>query len=88
VFKVILRQRGEGDALQAAAVMQQGEVVELDASLALAAATIGVEHNLPLADSVVYATASRLGGVVWTQDADFEGLADVKYFAKTQHRSR
>lgn len=82
VFKVVLRQRGEGDALQAVALMQQGSIVELDASLARAAAKLGLEHKLPLADSVVYATAQRVGGVVFTQDDDFDGLPDVAYFPK------
>lgn len=82
VFKVVLRQRGESDALQAVALMQQGRVVELDAPLALAAATAGVEYKLPLADSIVYATAQAVGGVVWTQDEDFDGLPGVAYFPK------
>ena len=80
VFKVIARQRGESDALQAVAVMQQGRVVDLDATLALRAASLGLEHRLPLADSIVYATARELCAIVWTQDADFEGLRDVAYF--------
>ena len=82
VFKVVLRQRGESDALQAVALMQQGAVVELDAPLALAAAKARVEHNLPLADSMVYATAQAVGGVVWTQDDDFDGLPNVEYFPR------
>ena len=82
VFKVVARQRGEGAALQAAAVMQQGRVVDLDAGLALTAAALGFAHKLPLADSVVYATARAVGGVVWTQDGDFEGLPDVQYVPK------
>lgn len=82
VFKVVVRQRGEGDALQAVAVMQQGRVVDLDAALALSVAHLGVEHQLPLADSIVYATAQGVGGVVWTQDADFEKLPDVQYIPK------
>ncbi|HET7622024.1 MAG TPA: type II toxin-antitoxin system VapC family toxin [Gemmatimonadaceae bacterium] len=82
VFKVVLRQRGEGDALQAVALMLQGKVVELDAALAMASAKAGVEHKLPLADSVVYATAQAVGGVVWTQDEDFDGLPGVEYFPK------
>lgn len=82
VFKVVLRQRGESDALQAVALMQQGEVIDLDASLALMAGKLGVEHKLPLADSVVYATAQLVGGVLWTQDGDFEGLPDVEFFPK------
>jgi predicted nucleic acid-binding protein len=87
VFKVVLRHRGEGDALQAVALMQQGTVVDLDASLALSAATVGLTHKLPLADSIVYATAQRVGGVVWTQDDDFEGLPDVEYFPKARGKT-
>jgi len=30
----------------------------------------------------VYATAQSVGGVVWTQDDDFDGLMDVEYFRK------
>lgn len=82
VFKVVLRQRGENNALQAVALMQQGRVVDLDASLALVAAKVGNEQKLPLADSIVYATALAVDGLVWTQDADFDGLPGVKYFAK------
>jgi len=87
VFKVVLRQRGESDALQAAALMQQGTVVDLDATMALAAAKVGVELKLPLADSIVYATAQRVGGVVWTQDDDFDGLPDVEYFSRASSKS-
>jgi predicted nucleic acid-binding protein len=82
VFKGVLRQRGESDALQAVALMQQGSVVDLDSPLALAAAKIGVERKLPLADSLVYATAQLTGAILWTQDADFDGLPDVQFFAK------
>jgi predicted nucleic acid-binding protein len=82
VFKVVLRQRGESDALQAIALMQQGAVVDLDATLAIAAASLGVAHKLPLADSIVYATAQSVGGVVWTQDDDFDGLPGVEYFPR------
>jgi predicted nucleic acid-binding protein len=79
VFKRVLEQRDEHDALQAVAVMQQGTVVDLDASLALNAARLGVEHRLPLADSVILATAREYDATLWTQDADFEGLEKVKY---------
>ena len=82
VFKVVLRDRGESEALQAAALMQQGAVVPLDATLALAAAKLGVDHKLPLADSVIYATAQEAGAVLWTQDEHFEGLPGVEYRAK------
>lgn len=84
VFKRVMQQRSEGDALQCVALMQQGEVIGLDASLALRAASFGLRHKLPLADSIVYATAQSRKAVVWTQDADFDGLPDVQFFAKSK----
>ncbi len=82
VFKVVARQRGEGNALQAIAVMQQGRLVDLDGELALAAAVVGATHKLPLADSIVFATARQFGALVWTQDEDFDGLPGARYFRK------
>ena len=82
VFKRIAQQRGEGVALQYVAVMQQGHVVELGAALALQATAMGMRHKLPLADSIIYATAQQGNALVWTQDADFEGLPGVRYYAK------
>ena len=82
VFKVVVRQRGEGDALQAVAIMQQGDVVALDAALALGAARAGIDYRLPFADGIVLATARAVGGVVCTQDEHFEGLPDVRFFPK------
>jgi predicted nucleic acid-binding protein len=86
VFKRVLQQRGEGDALRAVAAMQQGLVVDLGASLALAAARIGVTHKLPLADSIVLATARAHRATLWTQDADFDGIDGVKYIPKKHSR--
>lgn len=82
VFRKVFRERGEGDALQVVAVMLQGKVVELDATLALSAAKLGVELRLPLADSVILATARAHDAVLWTQDTDFEGIDGVRYIAK------
>ena len=79
VFKRVLQQRSESDALQAVAVMQQGAVVGLDASLALNAARLSVENTLPMADSVILATARQCDATLWTQDADFNGLEKVQY---------
>jgi predicted nucleic acid-binding protein len=82
VFKRVLGQRGEGDALQAAAAMQQGRVVDLTAPLALSAAKLSLEANLPLADSIILATARAFGATLWTQDEDFQGMDTVEYIAK------
>ena len=82
VFKRVLEQRGHDDALQAIAAMQQGRVIELDASLALYAGQLGHELNLRLADAVILATARRHDAMLWTQDSDFRDLPQIKYRAK------
>ena len=81
VFKRVLQQRGEAPALQAVALMHQGRVVDLDATIALAAARVSVFERLALADSVMLATARSFGAVFWTQDADFAGREGVRYVA-------
>jgi len=82
VFKRVLQQRGEDDALQAVALMQQGTIVELSAPLALSAARISFNDKIPMADSIMLATARAYGATLWSQDSDFENIADVKYTAK------
>ncbi len=82
VFKRVLQQRNESDALQAVALMQQGQVVELSAALALSAARLSVENRLPMADSIMLATANAHRATLWTQDADFDQIKGVKYIQK------
>ena len=82
VFRRMVQQLGLDAALRAAAAMQEGTVISLDLGLAVDAGKIGVERKLPLADSIVFATARALGATLWTQDGDFEGLEDVRYRAK------
>lgn len=79
VFKRVLQQRDEHAALQAVAVMEQGQVVDLSSELSLAAAQISHEYKLPMADSIILATARAGKATIWTQDSDFEGLENVKY---------
>ncbi len=80
VFKNILRQRGEEAALRVLAHMEQGSVIPLNQKLSVDAASFGVEYKLPLADSMIYATAHHYQATLWTQDSDFKDLAQVKYF--------
>lgn len=82
VFKTIFRQRDEEAALAVIAHMKQGKVVPLDSKLAIDAATYGLAHKLPLADSVIYATARKFDATLWTQDVDFKSLQKVRYYSK------
>jgi len=80
VFKVVLREAGENNAFQAIAAMQKGTVVELSTSIAMHAAKLSLNHHLPMADSIILATAKKYDCMIWTQDSDFENLPNVNFF--------
>jgi len=89
VFKVVLRESSENEALQAAAAMQRGtvvdltaKVVDLTANLAIAASKLSLQHRLPMADSIILATSRIFNAKIWTQDSDFKNIYGVKYFPK------
>lgn len=82
VYKRILQQRGEGDAIAAIALMQQAHIIDLDAEAAISAATLSVELQLPMADAVMLAVARSQEALLWTQDAHFEAIDGVRYVAK------
>jgi predicted nucleic acid-binding protein len=79
VFKRVLQQTDEGKALQAVAAMQQGQVVELGPVIAMVAAKLSIVEQLPMADSIILATARAWEAKLYTQDADFEGMPGVRY---------
>lgn len=82
VYKQVAQQRDEGDALTAIALMRQGTVADLTGSLALDAARISAQFRIPMADSIIWATAQSRGATLWTQDAHFADLEGVRYIAK------
>ncbi|NNF12050.1 MAG: type II toxin-antitoxin system VapC family toxin [Gemmatimonadetes bacterium] len=79
VFKRIRTQRDSEIALHAVSQMRKGRVIDLDADLAVAAADLSADLKLPLADSVILATARAFSATLWTQDSDFDGLEGVEY---------
>lgn len=79
VYRWILREATESEALAAAAAMKQGKVVPLDDQLSILAAEISHRHKLPLADGIIYTTAKYHNAELITQDADMEGLPGVVY---------
>jgi len=82
VFKRICQQVGEEEGLKKIALMEQGQVIDLDRATALEAARLSLQHGIAMADSVMLATARRHKATLWTQDTDFQGIPDVRYFAR------
>ena len=82
VFKRIHQQRGEDAALQATALMHQGEIVALDDASVLHAAKCSLDQGLPMADSIILSVALSRHATLWTQDKDFEKVESVRYIEK------
>ena len=82
VYKRIAMQRDEEEALSAIGWMSTGKIVDLTQELALAAGVLSLEHKLPMADSMILATARAHDATLWTQDEDFKDLEGVRYIEK------
>lgn len=83
VFKVVMRERGEEQALRVAALMQQGIIVDMNDDIAMQSAKISHDLKLPMADSIIIATARTHNATIWTQDSDFAKLPEANYIPKT-----
>lgn len=82
VFKKILLQSGMNEAQVHVGDMKQGQVIEIDESLALSAAKLSADLKLPMADSLILATARANNATLWTQDEHFKDLEGVSYIEK------
>lgn len=82
VFKRTLIEKGRTDALEAVAIMYDGMVVDLDREIALIAANLSFELKLPMADSIILATARVHDAILWTQDEHFKDIEGVRYKEK------
>lgn len=82
VFKKVLFEKNENEALLIIAHMKQGTVIDLDLEIALWAAKLAKKHKLPMADSIILAIAQKHKATIWTQDNDFKNIEGVKFFDK------
>ena len=82
VYKKILSEKDDNAAIQAVALMQQPDVVDVTEPISILAARLSIDLKIPMADSIIYATAKIYNAIIWTQDSDFKNLEGVKYFRK------
>lgn len=82
VYKKVLIEKDEISALQAVGVLQQAVIIPVDENISINAAKFSEDLKLPMADSIILATARLANATLWTQDADFKNLPNVKYFKK------
>lgn len=82
VYKRLKRDASEAAADAVIAEMGKTRIIPLDDQLAIMAADISVSLGLPMADSIVYATAQAQHATLITSDADFKDLPRVVYLKK------
>lgn len=79
VLKRVMTQQGDEEALRVIAHMQQGKIVDFDSRLSIEAAQLRKAKHLPMADSIILATALALSATIWTQDGHFRGMKSVMF---------
>lgn len=84
IARYTTRVAGEAAAGELLAFLQQHAVIPVTPEIATLAATLGIRHQLAMADALIYATAQNQNATLWTQDADFKDLPHVRYFPKSQ----
>jgi predicted nucleic acid-binding protein len=82
VFKRVLQLSGLDTAEVRIADLFKGKTIEFDAALAMSAARISAEMKLPMADSILLATARAYHATLWTQDEHFANIEAVQYIEK------
>jgi predicted nucleic acid-binding protein len=82
VFKRICQQQGKQAALEGVSRLYRGTIINLSDELALQAAQLSLQYNLPMADSIILATARAQNATLWTQDDHFKNIEGVKYIEK------
>jgi len=55
-------------------------VLDLTDARAVAAAYIAARHKLAMADAAMYAMAQEFDATFWTQNVDYQGLPEVRFF--------
>jgi len=82
IARYTTRVAGESATAEILAFIHQYLVAPVTPEIAELAATLGPQHKLAMADSLIYATATIHKTTLWTQDDDFKGLPHVQYFPK------
>jgi len=83
MYKKLTTEKNEDYAMKIITYMCSGKIVALDSDLSIMAAQISRKNKLPMADSIIYATAKHYSAILWTTDKHFKDIPDVQYFPKT-----
>ncbi len=86
VNKILSRALPAALVTQCLDVMRRGRVLDFTDARAIAASGVAIRFKLAMADAAMYSMAQEFAAAFWTQDADYQGLTGVHYFAKAVTR--
>lgn len=66
----------------AVAALGKTKIISLTFELALAAADISLTHKIPMADAIIYATATENKAKLITSDSHLKNLPNVMFIEK------
>ena len=78
VFKKVFQVADEARALRAVAQMKLARVIDMNEDIAIKAALISIKRRLPMADSIILATAQLEKSIIWTLDSHFKEIPGTK----------
>ena len=82
VYKKLWKSFSKEAAIEAFAYLKMCQVREMSDAIGILAAYHGIKYQLPMADSIVFATARCFEAEFWTMDSDFAHIEGVKYFSR------
>jgi predicted nucleic acid-binding protein len=77
--RIVLKTKGKEVALlRSSAIQRDFQVIDVDYSIAVKSAELRAKHPMPMADSVIAATAQIKGCPLFSDDAHFKNIENLK----------
>jgi len=79
IHRVVLKKEGkEVAALRSSTIRRDFQVIDVDYVIAVKSAELRSKHQMPMADSVIAATAQLQGCPLFSDDAHFKNIENLK----------
>lgn len=86
LYKWICREKNAAVGLEFIGMTERAVVIPLETHLALHAAELSQQHELAMADAIIYATCLHHHATLITSDKHFKNLPQVTFFEKNQNK--
>jgi predicted nucleic acid-binding protein len=79
IHRVVLKKEGKAVAtLRSSTIRMDFQVIDVDYTIAVKSAELRTKHQIPMADSIIAATAQIQGCTLFSDDAHFKNIENLK----------